>query len=304
LEASQEFPELDGRVSAEKPPVKRVPPHVTPAKVVDARRLTGMTLTVIVIPARAGIRGDEQWVPAFAGTTAVGQSTFAGRGGNLVRIAFYDFDGTLARSNIVVRYAFYARRFPSRVLAAYRTTKLLLSVPFLIGLDLYSRSLFNRVFFRQYAGMKAEWLTSSAEAMFEEVILPSIFPAAPKLMDEDRRQGHRLVLLSGELDFALRPVVRYLGFDQLVANSLEFKDGVATGRILPPLVAEQEKVAAIQRICGELGAEAGECKAYSDSSSDLPMLEAVGHPAAVNPDRRLKRVAKARGWPVVDLKKR
>ncbi len=220
---------------------------------------------------------------------------------NQCRLAFYDFDGTLARSNIVVRYAFYARRYPSRLRAFYRTSKLLLSVPLLIGLDLYSRSLFNRVFFRQYAGMKAEWLTSSAEAMFEKAILPSIFPAARKLIEQDRREGFGLVLLSGELDFVLRPVVRYFGFDQLVANSLEFINGVATGRIVPPLVAEQEKVAAIRRICGELGAQTGESKAYSDSSSDLPMLEAVGHPAAVNPDRRLKRVATARGWPVLNL---
>ena len=101
----------------------------------------------------------------------------------------------------------------------------------------------------------------------------------------------------------LRPVVRFFGFDQLVANSLEFRDGVATGRVAPPLVAEREKVAAIERICKELAVEAGEAKAYSDSSSDLPMLESVGHPAAVNPDRRLKRVARARGWPVLDLKK-
>ncbi|PYV18477.1 MAG: HAD-IB family hydrolase [Acidobacteria bacterium] len=229
--------------------------------------------------------------------------TSAGGGANPVRIAFYDFDGTLAAGNIVIRYAFYARRHPSRVRALYRACKLLLSVPFLAGLDLYSRSLFNRVFFRQYAGMREDWLTSLAEALFEKVIRPSLYPGAPKLIEEDRRQGHRLVLLSGELDFVLRPVVRFFGFDQLVANSLEFRDGVATGRVAPPLVAEREKVAAIERICKELAVEAGEAKAYSDSSSDLPMLESVGHPAAVNPDRRLKRVARARGWPVLDLKK-
>ena len=225
-------------------------------------------------------------------------------GVNPVRIAFYDFDGTLAGSNIVVRYAFYARHDPSRLRSLYRSAKLLLSVPFLVGLDLYSRRLFNRVFYRQYAGMRAEWLNGLAEAMFEQVIRPSIFPGARKLIEEDRRQGYRLVLISGELDFTLRPVVRYLGFERLVANSLELRAGVATGRLVPPVVAEQGKASFVERICKELGAEAGESKAYSDSSSDLPMLDAVGHPAAVNPDRRLKRVAKARGWPVLKLEKR
>jgi HAD superfamily hydrolase (TIGR01490 family) len=217
--------------------------------------------------------------------------TLAGGGANLVRIALYDFAGTLAGSNIVVRYAFYARRYPSRVGSLYRTAKLLVRVPFFVGLDLYSRRLLNRVFCRQYAGMKSEWLMGLAESMFEEVIRPSIFPAAPKLIEEDRRQGYRLVLVSGELDFALRPVVRYLGFDRLVANLLELSDGVATGRVEPPLVAEQEKVGCIERVLKELGAESSESKAYSDSSSDLPMLEAVGHPVAVNPDRRLGRLA-------------
>ncbi len=149
--------------------------------------------------------------------------------------------------------------------------------------------------------MNAEWLNGLAETMFEKVIRPSIFPGARKLIEEDRRQGYRLVLVSGELDFTLRPVVRYLGFERLVANSLELRSGVATGRLVPPVVAEQGKAALIERICTDLGAEASESKAYSDSSSDLPMLEVVGHPAAVNPDRRLKRVAKARGWPVLNL---
>ena len=152
--------------------------------------------------------------------------------------------------------------------------------------------------------MNAVWLNGLAEAMFEEVVRPSIFPGARKLIEEDRRQGYRLVLVSGELDFALRPVVRYLGFDRLVANSLELRAGVATGELVPPVVAEQGKAALIERISKDLGAEASESKAYSDSSSDLAMLDAVGHPAAVNPDRRLKRVAKACGWPVLKLEKR
>src|SRR5256885_2363061 len=77
----------------------------------------------------------------------------------------------------------------------------------------------------------------------------------------------------------------------------------ARGRVPPPLIAEGEKVAAIERLCRQWNASLPESKAYSDSFSDAPMLESVGNPVAVNPDRRLKRVAQSRGWPILELKR-
>ena len=84
-----------------------------------------------------------------------------------LRAAFYDFDGTLASSNVVTRYAFFAKCHPSKVEAFVRYTKLLALVPYWIGLDLYSRRLFNEIFFRQYCGMRKDWLYSKADRLFE-----------------------------------------------------------------------------------------------------------------------------------------
>jgi HAD superfamily hydrolase (TIGR01490 family) len=220
----------------------------------------------------------------------------------MARLAFYDLDGTLVSSNVVSQYAYFVRNYPDRLDSAWRLAKLLASVPLLIGLDLYSRRLFNEIFYREYRGMRREWLDGRATSLFENVIRPAIYPGARAMVEADRAAGFETVLVTGSLDFCLAPVVAHFRFDHAICNSIEFADGCATGRIAPPLVAEEEKVAAIKRMLVSRFADAAECKAYSDSMSDLPMLESVGHPAAVNPGRRLRRIARERRWRILDLK--
>jgi HAD superfamily hydrolase (TIGR01490 family) len=218
------------------------------------------------------------------------------------RAAFYDLDGTLISGNVVTRYAFCARNHPSRVRALLKSAKLVLSVPLLIGIDHYSRRRFNEYFYREYRGMQKAWLEALSERLFAEEIRPKIYPGAKALVEADRAAGFRLVLVSGGLDFDLGPVVRHFGFHHVISNRLVFENGVATGEMAPPLIAEDGKPAALRQLCVEYNVDTARSKAYSDSFSDLPMLEAVGMPVAVNPDRRLKRVALARGWRIMDLK--
>jgi HAD superfamily hydrolase (TIGR01490 family) len=220
----------------------------------------------------------------------------------ITRLAFYDFDGTLVSGNVVRRYAFFARNHPSKLKAVLKFSKLVASVPLLMGLDLYSRRVFNEYFYREYRGMQRDWLLDLGERLFREEIRPSIYPGSKELVEADRRQGFRPVLLTGELDFALAEVARYFSFDAVISNALVYEKGAATGAVAAPLIAEQEKVKAIRRLCRQCDAEPAQCKAYSDSFSDTPMLESVGIPVAVNPDRRLRRIAQKRGWPIVNLR--
>jgi HAD superfamily hydrolase (TIGR01490 family) len=219
------------------------------------------------------------------------------------RLAFYDFDGTLASTNVVTQYAFQIRHHPNRAFAALKTAKLIASIPLLLGLDLYSRRLFNTFFFREYRGLSRDWLGSLSDRLFDEVIRPGIFPGAESLLEADRDAGFETVLVTGSLDVAVGPVVRHFGFDELICNSLVCHQGRFSGAVAPPLIAEQLKVEAMYDVARRRRADLGRCKAYSDSMSDLPMLEAVGLPAAVNPGRRLRKIAAARGWPVLDLRK-
>ena len=217
-------------------------------------------------------------------------------------LAFYDLDGTLVSGNVVRRYAFFARRRPSRAEALVRCARLLGGVPYFLALDRHSRRRFNEVFFREYRGLGRDWLQELAEQLFVEVVRPSIYPRARAALAADRAQGCRLVLVTGELDLVARPVGRELGFDEVVSNALAFEREAATGGLAGPVVAEQEKACAIATLCRRWGVPLASARAYSDSFSDLAMLEVVGQPAAVNPDRRLRRLALQRGWPVLDWK--
>lgn len=217
------------------------------------------------------------------------------------KLAFFDLDGTLVSSNVVSQYLWFARHHPgSRWL--WRYARVLAAIPRWLALEKKSRLEFNRDFFREYAGLRLGWMRDNAPRLCDEVLKPATFPGARGLVDRTRAEGFRTVLVSGSLDFAIEPFWRGLGFDEAVANRLEFVHGAATGRLLEPILAGEEKVAAMRRLCAAHNANPAECRAFSDSLSDLPMLEAVGHPSATNPDKRLRPVAIERGWPILDLR--
>ncbi|MBI5088710.1 MAG: haloacid dehalogenase-like hydrolase, partial [Actinobacteria bacterium] len=95
-----------------------------------------------------------------------------------------------------------------------------------------------------------------------------------------------------------------LGMTGGIGTVSEIVDGVYTGRLAGPFCYAEGKVEAIEELVRWEGFDLRLCYAYSDSASDLPMLEAVGHPVAVNPDSKLERIANRRGWPVVIFSRR
>src|ERR1043165_772904 len=192
--------------------------------------------------------------------------------------AFYDLDGTLLSCNLVTMHAYYARNDRSAIKSVYQFMKVLLSVPFLFGLDLYSRSQFNIFSFRAYRGMHRDRLIGLADDLFEVTLKPSIFPQATALIDTTRELGYRNVLVTGTLDFQVRPLALHFGFDEVICNRLEFKNHIATGRVLQPLIAENQKARSIQEYASEEGIDLSQSCAFSDSSADVPMLSAVGYP--------------------------
>jgi HAD superfamily hydrolase (TIGR01490 family) len=215
------------------------------------------------------------------------------------RAAFFDVDGTLVRTNIVHAFGFYAMNQGSIFGTAWRTAKTAAAVPLYWALDKANRKIFNEVFYRSYEGMTEDRLVVLADELFDEVLKPAIHPGTGRLLDEARRAGCRIVLVTGALDFTMRRLAEHLGADDLVANRMHFVDGVATGRVVPPIVEGAHKARILRDYCVREGLALDESFAYSDSFSDYPMLAVVGHPTAVNPDLRLRNVARAYEWPII-----
>jgi HAD superfamily hydrolase (TIGR01490 family) len=218
--------------------------------------------------------------------------------------AFYDLDGTLVSSNLVNVFGFYARHDQGILRSLGRTAATVLGVPVFLAADLYSRNVFNVLFFKWYRGQSEDRLRFLAEEMFEEIVRPSIYPGALDLLDKSRSMGLRQIVVTGALEITIGPLLRYLGIKEFVANRLEFNDGIATGRIIPPVMASATKASWIRTYAEREGLSLSDCYCYADSMSDLPMLSIVGHPTATNPDLRLRSTALRHDWPILNLKKK
>lgn len=216
--------------------------------------------------------------------------------------AFYDVDGTLIKTNIVHAFAWYAMNQPTLRGSFIKSVRTALSLPAFLIADKLSRKLFNELFYKTYAGQPEDRLILLAEELFEDVIKPGIYPRTRDLIEESRRAGCVQVIVSGGLDFTVRPLARYLGVEHIIANVLEIEDGYATGQLRKPFVAGATKAQVMRDFAAQHGIDLARSWAYSDSYSDFPMLTVVGHPTAVNPDLRLRTVARSYDWPVLDMR--
>ncbi|MDH6137059.1 HAD superfamily hydrolase (TIGR01490 family) [Kitasatospora sp. MAA4] len=130
------------------------------------------------------------------------------------------------------------------------------------------------------------------------LIDPLIYEEAASLIEQHHAAGRDVVIVSSSGSEVVEPIGAMLGADRVIATRLKVEDGRYTGEIEYYAYAEN-KAAAIRELAERVGYDLAECYAYSDSITDLPLLEAVGRPSAVNPDRSLRKEAAAREWPIL-----
>ena len=215
--------------------------------------------------------------------------------------SYFDVDGTLTRTNLFDGLWFYLMNQSNPFKGLGRVAKTVASIPAYFAVDQVDRSTFNEMLFRGYEGMTEDRLLDLSDEVFETVLRPALYKDGISLVKRAKASGHRIVLLSGSPDFLLQRLGKMLEADDVIGNRLQMRDGRATGKLMPPIVAGPEKAKIIKDHAKHYGFDLDDCAAYSDSMSDVPMLSVVGRPAAVNPYVRLRAMAKTHRWPVLDL---
>ncbi len=218
----------------------------------------------------------------------------AGRGDVL---AVFDVDGTLVETNVVEYFLWMRLRAqPLEDWPAFMA-RMLREAPRWLFLERRSRAEFQRSFYREYDGLDLDVMRRLGREALDAVTLRRTYPEGMRRIREHKRAGHRVLLLTGALDVVVEPLAELLEVEVDCAHLL-VKDGRLTGDLQSPPPAGEARGALLQEYAARNGVTLAESFAYADSLSDLPMLELVGTPVAVNPDARLSQVAGQRGWRV------
>ena len=149
-------------------------------------------------------------------------------------------------------------------------------------------------------GFSVEEMQHLVGDAMETVLRPLVYEEPLRLVERHRARGDRVYIVSATLQEIVQHIADDLGFDGAIGSTCEVVDGVYTGRTLRAAHGVG-KANALRELAAAEGLDLAASTAYSDSYSDVPFLEAVGHPVAANPDRKLRRIAAERGWPVVDF---
>lgn len=153
------------------------------------------------------------------------------------------------------------------------------------------------------AGREVEQIKRHGEDIYDELMADKVWPASLAQAKAHLAAGHRVWLVTATPIELAEIIANRLGLTGAVGTLSEISDGKYTGRLNGKLLHGQEKVHAIEALAAAEGLDLANCVAYSDSSNDLPMLQAVGTAIAVNPDRQLRRFARAHHWQVRDYRR-
>jgi HAD superfamily phosphoserine phosphatase-like hydrolase len=212
-------------------------------------------------------------------------------------LAAFDLENTLIASNVVESYSWLATRRLDPGDRARFALRAIAEGPALLALDRSDRGDFLRHFYRKFEGAPRDQLEEDATELFSSLLLTKSFPAGMRRVREHRRLGHRTVLITGALDVV---VERNLGplFDDIVCARMGTLAGGRrwSGELTQAPPTGEARAQAMADYADAEGLRLEEAVAYADSASDLPMLEAVGFPVAVNPEIRLAAIARKRGW--------
>ncbi len=229
-------------------------------------------------------------------STSPRSATAAGRLGRPA--AFFDLDKTIIAKSSTLAFSrsFYAGGLISRgsvLRSAYAQFVYLVG-----GADHDQMEKMREFLSRLSAGWDVQTVRDIVADTLHHIVDPLVYDEAVSLIEEHQLAGRDVVIVSASGAEVVEPIGEMLGADGVIATRMEIADGKYTGAIEYYAYAEN-KATAIEELAREKGYDLSRSYAYSDSVTDVHMLEIVGHPYAVNPDKELRKVAASRGWPVL-----
>jgi putative phosphoserine phosphatase/1-acylglycerol-3-phosphate O-acyltransferase len=209
--------------------------------------------------------------------------------------AFFDMDKTLIAENSGSLYMRHRRQLGEvggmellRGLGSYLQYKV-----GLLDIESWVRSMSL-----EFRGQRESELEAAAERWVDAMVAEQIYPEARELVADHLARGHVVAIVSGATRYVVAPIAQKLGIEHALCTRLEVENGELTGNVVEPVCFEEGKIYWLERFVVEQGISLAKSWFYTDSVTDLPVLDLVGHPVCTNPDHLLYRVAKKRSWPV------
>ncbi len=211
-------------------------------------------------------------------------------------VAFFDMDKTILSESSGLLLMHYLRRMGQ---ITWRRALYILWLGLQYRLSVMDYARVTGRLMPTIAGQGESEVWAMCREWFVEMVAPCVTEAAVQRMEEHRREGHIVVILSASTVYAVKLLAEHLGLgDNFLCTYLEVQDGQFTGRVVEPSCFGTNKVYWAEKFATEHGTDLDHAYFYTDSYSDLALMERVGYPVAVNPDPRLGRLARRRGWPV------
>lgn len=209
--------------------------------------------------------------------------------------AFFDMDKTLISENSGSLYM--KHRYERGEISGWDLAK---------GLGAYLRykmglldiRAWTRDMMEQFKGESEEALVREAQEWLHEMVVDTIYPEAAEVVRWHLEQDHVVAIVSGATKFVVAPLAAHLGIPHFLYTRLETERGRFTGRVIDPICFEEGKIYWLQQLVDEQNVDLAKSWFYTDSITDLALLDLVGHPVVTNPDPRLYREALRRRWPV------